>query len=95
MRAKLAATLVAMFALGPVVAAGLAPASEADLGRALYSNCAACHGDAGQGGFAPAFVANANLKDGRAAIAHVLVGSVNMPPFAEQLSNAEIAAVLN
>ena len=72
------------------------PASAADdPGRALYTNCAACHGEAGQGGFAPPFAANPNLADGRYVIDHVLNGSVAMPPFRGQLSPAEIAAVIN
>ncbi len=94
-RAKLAAVLVVMLGAGPLIAVAALPANEAELGSAVYSNCAACHGDAGQGGFAPAFAANANLKATQAAIIHVVAGSVNMPPFGDQLSDAEIAAVLN
>ncbi len=87
--------LLPLVALGPaVVAAGL-PANEAELGRAVYTNCVACHGDAGQGGFAPPLAGSATLKEDQAAIIHVVAGSVNMPPFGEQLSDAEIAAVLN
>ena len=87
--------LLPLVALGPaVVAAGL-PANEAELGRAVYTNCVACHGERGQGGFAPPLVGSATLREDQAAIVHVVSGSVNMPPFGEQLSDAEIAAVLN
>jgi mono/diheme cytochrome c family protein len=72
-----------------------AKAAEADLGRALYSNCAACHGAAGRGGRGPAFASNANLQNTQYATAHILTGSADMPPFNEQLSQDEIAAVLN
>lgn len=86
---------IAVLVLIPVVAAAGLPANEAELGRAIYSNCTGCHGAAGQGGFAPPLVGSATLKEDQAAIIHVVAGSVNMPPFGEQLSDAEIAAVLN
>ena len=82
-------------ALVPVIVAAALPTSEAELGRAVYSNCAGCHGAAGQGAFAPPLAGSATLKEDQAAIIHVVAGSVNMPPFGEQLSDAEIAAVLN
>jgi mono/diheme cytochrome c family protein len=91
-RAKLVAALIAVT---PVGASAAAPANEAELGQAVYSNCAACHGDKGQGGFAPPFAGNPDLRDGPAMIAHVVAGSVNMPPFGDQLSPDQIAAVLN
>ena len=87
--------LTAKLALGSVAVVAAPPANEAELGGALYGNCAACHGDAGQGGFAPPFAGNPDLRDGPAMIAHVVGGSANMPPFGGQLSPAEIAAVLN
>ncbi len=87
--------LLLLVALGPAVVAASLPANEAELGRAVYTNCVACHGDRGQGGFAPSLVGSATVKEDQAAIIHVVAGSVNMPPFGEQLSDAEIAAVLN
>lgn len=87
--------LVAAFALAPMIMAAATPASEAELGRAVYTNCASCHGEAGQGGFAPPLAGSATLKEDHAAIVHVVAGSVNMPPFGDQLSDAEVAAVLN
>ena len=60
--------LLPLVALGPaVVAAGL-PANEAELGRAVYTNCVACHGERGQGGFAPPLVGSATLREDQAAI---------------------------
>jgi mono/diheme cytochrome c family protein len=63
--------------------AELAKPVGAELGRAIYTNCAACHGEAGQGAIAPK------------VIAQVLHGSAIMPPFREQLSDEEVAAVVN
>lgn len=71
------------------------PKTPAELGRANYTNCAACHGAEGQGGFAPALVANANLKNTEYVIAHILKGSPVMPAFKNQLSSDEIAALVN
>lgn len=94
-RAGVVLAIGALLAPGAIMAGAAAPADQAELGRATYTNCAACHGASGQGGFAPPFVANPDLKDAPAAIAHIVGGSVNMPPFGGQLSAAEIAAVLN
>ena len=71
------------------------PNGAAELGRANYTNCAACHGAEGQGGFAPALVANANLKNTEYVVAHILKGSPVMPAFKNQLSSDEIAALIN
>jgi cytochrome c oxidase cbb3-type subunit II len=89
------AIIVAALALGPLIAAMAAPATEAELGRAVYTNCAGCHGERGQGGFAPPLAGSPTVKEDQAAIVRVVAGSVNMPPFGEQLSDVEIAAVLN
>lgn len=69
--------------------------ADADLGRAIYTNCAACHGDRGQGGSAPPFAGNANAEYTHFLIAYVMSGSRRMPSFAEQLSPEEVAAVLS
>lgn len=66
-----------------------------DLGRAIYTNCAACHGREGQGDFAPPLASDQNLKNTGYVISHILTGSANMPSFREQLSSGEIAAVVN
>jgi mono/diheme cytochrome c family protein len=68
---------------------------SAVLGRALYTNCAGCHGVSGEGGFGPPLAHSENLKDDRYVISHVLTGSANMPNFRDQLSPEEIAAVIN
>jgi cytochrome c oxidase cbb3-type subunit II len=75
--------------------AELAKPVGAELGRAIYTNCAACHGEAGQGAIAPPFAGNSNLADAPKVIAQVLHGSAIMPPFREQLSDEEVAAVVN
>lgn len=87
--------LASALLLSPLGASAAAPANNAELGSAIYTNCAGCHGDHGQGGFAPPFAGNSDLKDSRAMIAHVVTGSANMPPFGGQLAAAQIAAVLN
>ncbi len=71
------------------------PSGTEELGRANYTNCAACHGAEGQGGFAPTLVANVNLKNTEYVIAHILKGSPVMPAFKNQLSSDEIAALIN
>lgn len=71
---------------------GVPPAS---LGQAIYTNCAACHGHAGEGGFGPPFAGNPNLAKDQQMLGQILNGSPHMPPFREMLSDAEIAAVAN
>jgi len=83
-------------AIGTVgVASDRAAAGDAELGRALYTNCATCHGAEGQGGFGPAIAGNANLEYQDFLIAYVAKGSRRMPPFEQQFSPREMAAVLS
>lgn len=63
-------------------------------GAALYdANCASCHGPEGGGGVGPALAGNASLGEAAATVRQILMGGDGMPAFAEQLGNAEIAAV--
>jgi len=69
-------------------------------GKALYAqHCAACHGPEGkgQGDVFPALAGNANLADIDMVIDVVLHGrqGTAMVPWGEQLSDEEIAAVIN
>jgi mono/diheme cytochrome c family protein len=83
---------------GPVSPAG----DEPPLGRRVYARCQACHGLQGEGvaGNYPPLAGSAVLA-GKQAITLVLRGAPRgsqwngqMPAFAEQLSDEEIAAVL-
>jgi mono/diheme cytochrome c family protein len=83
---------------GPVSPAG----DEPPLGRRVYARCQACHGLQGEGvaGNYPPLAGSAVLA-GEQAITLVLRGAPRgsqwngqMPAFAEQLSDEEIAAVL-
>ncbi len=76
-------------------AAANGASASVDLGRATYSDCSACHGKEGLGGVAPPFAGNERLKITEYVISHILNGSANMPTFKDQLSNVEIAAVIN
>lgn len=60
----------------------------------LYTNCAACHGAAGEGGPAPPLKGNARLAETNYTIGVVLQGSQKMPAFAVALSDDEIARLL-
>lgn len=71
-----------------------ATANDADLGAAIYTNCAGCHGPSGEGAYGVPLIHNQNLKNIKYVIKHILDGSANMPPFKEQLSPKEIAAVI-
>jgi cytochrome c6 len=82
--------------LGALVMAHAAPAQTA--GSALFSqNCAACHQPNGQGvhGAFPALAGDPFVQGDSRAVASVLLhGRGGMPNFSEDLSNADIAAVL-
>lgn len=81
-----------------VIACGAQPSAGAaipELGRAIYTNCAACHGREGEGSLGPPFAENPNLADDSALLTQILKGSEHMPPFKEQLSDPEVVAVTN
>ena len=63
-------------------------------GQQIYAQqCAQCHGNNGGGGIGPALAGDQKLQDPQAIITQILNGGGGMPAFADQLSNAEIAAV--
>jgi len=80
--------------LGALLTTQDAAAAGDALGRALYTNCAPCHGRSGEGGFAPALAHNPHLADPRYVLSKIRRGSAVMPPFGEQLTGREIAAVV-
>jgi mono/diheme cytochrome c family protein len=69
-------------------------ATDDALGQAVYTNCAGCHGRYGEGGFAPPLARSPHLADTHYVLAKIRAGSSLMPPFGEQLSRREIAAVV-
>lgn len=56
-------------------------------------NCSSCHGTAGEGGIGPRLAGSTKMESQTLIINQVLFGSEYMPPFAEMLSNEEIAAI--
>ncbi len=67
------------------------PAKGADVYKA--SRCFACHGEMGGGGLGPSFAGDPMLAIGQFVIARIIIGRGAMPPFADKLTNDEIAAV--
>ena len=67
-------------------------------GAQLYrSNCAGCHGGTGGGGIGPQLRDGAVLdafKDAASQVAFVKSGASGMPAFRNQLSDAEVQAVV-
>jgi len=83
----------------PAAGGGAAAAGLAD-GKALYEkHCASCHLASGQGmpPTFPALAGNENLADHEMVVKTVLHGrpGTAMPPFGNQLSDEEVAAVVN
>jgi cytochrome c551 len=64
--------------------------SSADGAAIFTSNCAGCHGVDGSGGSGPSLQTEDNLDK---VVQKVTGGGENMPPFAGQLSTAEIQSV--
>lgn len=90
-------SLLPFFAALGLVSAASSPVLAAD-GRQLYlDNCAACHQETGKG-IAGAFPALAGSKvvlgDPKEPITRVLNGRGGMPAFQNDLSDAEISAIL-
>jgi mono/diheme cytochrome c family protein len=89
-----------VFASGAVLAALITgPVASAQTpGATLFAqNCAACHQPQGQGikGAFPALAGDAFVQgDARTVASLLLHGRGGMPNFSDELSNAEIAAVL-
>ena len=88
---------LSLFVVAGLLSAVASPVLAAD-GRQLYlDNCAACHQPAGKG-IAGAFPALAGSKvalgDPKEPITRVLNGRGGMPAFQNDLSEAEISAIL-
>jgi mono/diheme cytochrome c family protein len=59
----------------------------------LGAHCNICHGQMGSGGAGPALRDNPMLRVTDYVVAQILVGGGLMPPFADKLSDQQIAAV--
>jgi len=59
----------------------------------MGAHCNICHGQMGSGGAGPALRNNRMLRVTDYVVAQILLGRGIMPSFADQLSDAEIAAV--
>lgn len=87
----------------PVVVASDAPstagAGPAPDGRALYlASCAGCHGEQGEGTYAPVLkggAAAARHPGADAQVAFVLAGGGDMPGFAGRLTPDEVRAIVD
>ncbi len=65
-----------------------------EMGAEVYQNeCATCHGEQGQGGLGPAQAGNTSLQNVQHVLAQILYGEGEMPAFADELSDEQIAAV--
>lgn len=63
------------------------------MGKAVYTNCSACHGAQGQGRLGPRFKGDADLARTDYVIRRIVNGGGVMPAFRAQLNDAEIASV--
>src|SRR5690606_4698883 len=57
------------------------------------SNCASCHGDNGEGSIGPSLIDNEYLGDTRIVTETIIRGFSYMPPFGDQLSDEQVAAI--
>ena len=63
-------------------------------GQQLFGqNCAQCHGNQGQGGSGPALAGDGALGDTQHTVYQIVNGGGGMPPYGNQLSDQQIAAV--
>ncbi len=62
-------------------------------GDIFSSNCAECHGANGQGGEGPALSGNTKLQNTGHVVTQISNGGHGMPPFGDQLSDEQLAAV--
>jgi mono/diheme cytochrome c family protein len=78
-----------------IVTGGSASAEDNSPGARIYkqSGCIVCHGGFGTGGFGPKLAGDPMLAIGQFVIAQILIGRGQMPPFADKLSDQDIAAV--
>ncbi|WP_428410343.1 c-type cytochrome [Hyphococcus sp.] len=94
---KLAATLLAAFAMAASSAQAAEAEGDPDLGRNLFQvwSCGACHilADAGGAGqIGPSLDGNPNISFDY-LVSRISNGGGAMPPFAGQLTNEEIASL--
>src|SRR5436853_260221 len=88
------ATTTVVLIIG-IATAGSASAEDSSPGARIYkqSSCVVCHGGLGTGGFGPKLAGDPMLAIGQFVIAQILIGRSQMPPFADKLSDQDIAAV--
>lgn len=86
----IAVTVFCLLAFGPAASAQSSP-------QRIYvdQGCAVCHGLMGHGGVGPDFVGDHFLVLGDYVIGQILMGRGQMPGFADELSDDQIAAVAN
>jgi mono/diheme cytochrome c family protein len=78
-------------------AAGAGTGYTAADGAALFGTvgCSDCHGAQGQGDFGPRLVGSAQTTDPKSLVNRILFGGGAMPGLGDQLSDLQIAAVVN
>lgn len=96
-----AATTFALIGVAAaIIALDGAKAQSTTEGQQLFNSvgCSGCHsadGHGSLGGDAPALAGNGNLADANHVITQILKGGGAMPPFGQQLSDSQIAAIAN
>jgi mono/diheme cytochrome c family protein len=85
----------ALLSLGTTAAPGRAADNAVTQGQQIFmeSGCFACHGQMGYGGIGPQFREDPFLGFSDYVVGQILIGRSVMPPFAERLSDEQIAAV--
>lgn len=93
-----AAFVILLFSNEPAEPAPVPAEGTADEGASLYATrCASCHGPDGGGGFGPALgggIVVQRYPDPADQTAVVVNGRGSMPSFADSLTEAQIAAVV-
>lgn len=73
-------------------------AYSVEAGQKVFTSpslCSGCHGEHGEGDVGPVLVGSAAAQDPKTLINRILYGGNEMPGFADQLSDVQIAAVVN
>lgn len=74
--------------------AGLPAWSQGNAGADVFTtNCAACHGNSGEGGVGPNLAGNQGLADANHVALQIIGGGGEMPGFGDQLTDQQIADV--
>jgi mono/diheme cytochrome c family protein len=89
------APLLLGLAIGTLPAVALAQGADPASGSQIFlsAHCDICHGGMGSGGAGPALRNNRMLRVSDYVAAQILLGGGMMPPFADKLSDQQIAAV--